>query len=672
MKTILRIGMKWGGGGLAAGLMLWAGADGARAADRNAPPAFMSIGAARGLAEKGAKVTVRGIVHFIVPESMDPGARGPRFMIQNTPAQADRDPATSDGLLVALDGTVFPPNTPETLRTYKPQVGDEIQITGKIEINRGSPRLSLARATQILRRTARPEKELAVIEVAPPDDTADAEKWWAAHDGMMGRIPAGSMVTGPLKGPAGIPRIEFGLVNASHPLLKRSSPYARRVFRDAHPLDNVPEKLVDDGNALRILAVPPPGGANAAPLSMRVFDTLASEVYCGFSYSEDRGVVLLASRPVFKPGADPAANQPPPRVTGAGEIRVATFNIENLFDFTNDPFDFNDFEEPGEKARGYVPSSDAEYRAKIAGLARQITRDLNAPDVLMLQEIEDQDILPVQPGEAFRDDRDGVPDVLADLTAAILREGGPRYTPALDRHGADERGITCGLLWRPDRVRPAARDDADPLLGNDPNRAITLKDHALVVYDPKATPARSLNGAARAHGRIMSRGVQTMIFEPVDAGAPRGKLYVLVNHFKSQPQNFIEQRRGQAEFNADLVRAVLKRDPKACVIVAGDLNTYPRPDDPLPEKPVDTLAPLYDAGLTCLFDTLVARYPTGAYSYIYGGQAQTLDHMFITPALVPRLKDVRIIHINSDYSHPFAEPGRGVSDHDPIIATFAW
>ena len=37
------------------------------------------------------------------------------------------------------------------------------------------------------------------------------------------------------------------------PLLDRADPYARRVFRDPHPLDNHPTRRFDDGNGNRIL-----------------------------------------------------------------------------------------------------------------------------------------------------------------------------------------------------------------------------------------------------------------------------------------------------------------------------------------------------------------------------------------------------------------------------------
>ena len=49
---------------------------------------------------------------------------------------------------------------------------------------------------------------------------------------------------------------EIWLVDRDDPLLDRADPYARRVFRDAHPLDNDPAPLFDDGNGNRIMLGP--------------------------------------------------------------------------------------------------------------------------------------------------------------------------------------------------------------------------------------------------------------------------------------------------------------------------------------------------------------------------------------------------------------------------------
>ena len=92
---------------------------------------------------------------------------------------------------------------------------------------------------------------------------------------------------------------------------------------------------------------------------------------------------------------------------------------------------------------------------------------------------------------------------------------------------------------------------------------------------------------------------------------------------------------------------------------------YPRPDDPFP-TPSDQLAPLYDGGLHDLFDSVLASDPSSAYSYDYEGQAQDLDHQFVSDPLFSDLVTVNEAHINADWT-----PGsgnRGTSDHDPMVS----
>jgi hypothetical protein len=97
---------------------------------------------------------------------------------------------------------------------------------------------------------------------------------------------------------------------------------------------------------------------------------------------------------------------------------------------------------------------------------------------------------------------------------------------------------------------------------------------------------------------------------------------------------------------------------------------FPRPDDPLVPAS-DQLAPLYDLGLENLFDVLVAEVPASAYTYVFEGQAQTLDHQFVTPRLGDELERVRVAHVNADWPAAFDGDGaRGASDHDPVVARY--
>jgi len=91
----------------------------------------------------------------------------------------------------------------------------------------------------------------------------------------------------------------------------------------------------------------------------------------------------------------------------------------------------------------------------------------------------------------------------------------------------------------------------------------------------------------------------------------------------------------------------------------------------VPANPGDQLAPLYDSGLLNLWDDLVRDVPQSAYSYVFEGQAQTLDQLFVSGPLHDDLVQIRAAHINADWSADDDTNGSmGSSDHDPQIARF--
>jgi uncharacterized protein len=102
------------------------------------------------------------------------------------------------------------------------------------------------------------------------------------------------------------------------------------------------------------------------------------------------------------------------------------------------------------------------------------------------------------------------------------------------------------------------------------------------------------------------------------------------------------------------------------VVVGGDLNVFPRPDDPV-APPSDQLRELYELGLHNAYDRIVAECPAGAYSYVHDGQCGTLDHLFLSPAAWKSLKTARYLHINADWPSPRSgDLPRGASDHEPV------
>lgn len=285
-------------------------------------------------------------------------------------------------------------------------------------------------------------------------------------------------------------------------------------------------------------------------------------------------------------------------VAAPDQLTVATFNVENL-----DPGDGDD---------------------KFNALANAVVNHLRAPDIINLEEVQDND----GPTNSSTVDASLTLQMLVD---AIAAEGGPTYAwaqinPADDSSGGEPGGnIRVAFLYNTERV-----DFVEGSLVN-------------------------LEGAAFNGSR------KPLVGDFVFNG---DTVTVVGNHFNSkggdQPLFGVNQpplltsevqRQQQAAIVADFVADTLAADPLAKVIVAGDLNDFEF------SNPVTALEA---AGMTSLIETLPANE---RYTYNFEGNAQTLDHLMASPELVSVLSGHDAVHINSEFATQ-------VSDHDPVVARF--
>ncbi len=200
------------------------------------------------------------------------------------------------------------------------------------------------------------------------------------------------------------------------------------------------------------------------------------------------------------------------------------------------------------------------------------------------------------------------------------------YIPILIE-GTDGRGIDVGYLVRGDRAE---------------------------VIDTEQFPAP---------GGITSRPPLLIKVQITTDHGP-ATVYVINNHFTSMSGNPLatEPRRiSQAAWNVTILESILAEDPDAYVAILGDLNSF------YISRPIDTLR---DAGLQHVFEVISADT---AYTYIYQGQSQVLDHILVTPSLMGLIQRVEVLHADSDYPPPPADDTSPMrkSDHDPVVATFS-
>ncbi|AFY61478.1 putative extracellular nuclease [Synechococcus sp. PCC 6312] len=303
-------------------------------------------------------------------------------------------------------------------------------------------------------------------------------------------------------------------------------------------------------------------------------------------------------------------------------LTVATFNVENL---------------------------SAQEPERINLVAQAIHQNLNSPDLIALQEIQDD--------SGSLDD--GI--VSATKTAQLLveqinQEGGPRYNyidiaPINNQDGGQSGGnIRTAFLYNPERLT----------LVNSPNGR-----------GQSQTPVQiSTTGLSHNPGRI----------RPQDPAWRAGRkpliaqfhwqdqtIYAINVHLKSkrgdeplmglnQPPTLgsQEMRMAQTQILQQFIGELQQRQPQARIILLGDMNdfAFSLPLQQLSQTPANL------ANLTQM------RLPeVEQYSYIYEGNSQQLDHIWVSQNVVqtnPTSAAVDIVHLNAEFSPQ-------ISDHDPVV-----
>jgi predicted extracellular nuclease len=643
----------------------------------------------------GQTVTIQGVIYEKTLQAISNSTNSYKgFYIQNTAATADGDPTTSDGIFV------FMSTFSTMIGGYAPQVGDEVIVSGKVSEYYNMTELSSASMLKLVGSGVDIEAEVPPVVAAPSVSLASANCYWERLQGMRVQVPQNSIILGGRNvfNPADA---EIWVASPDSTIAGRPDPYTRRAFRDAHLLDDNYDPTSWDGNGYRILMgslgiKATEGDAQALIDPARTFDTLTNAPAGGLNYTFSKYRIEISEQPTFSEGVDPAQNNPPQAIDRSLGYSIVDYNLENLYDYRNNPFSGCDFAGDSGCPKvypflaavtppyDYVPASEAAYQARLNDIAQQIINDLHSPDILMVQEVENQDFCKIANGAmecGTTDNADGQPDDLQDLALQIASLGGPTYAAAFDRDSSDLRGILPAFLYRTDRVQ-LVDPTGDPILGTTP----TIGNYTGVPNNADVSNPKTLNALYTGSGAcetswVFPRAPDIGLFRIYDTAVGLSgyrDVYVINNHFKSGPDSCVAHRTEQANYNAALVAYIQAVNPLARIVVGGDLNVYPRPDDPF--APIgqpsssDQLGSLYDPslGLKNLWEVLLDQAPESAYSYVYVGMAQTLDQMFVNEPMLADLNQYRIAHINSDF--PADYPGdvaRGTSDHDPNVANFA-
>jgi uncharacterized protein len=347
--------------------------------------------------------------------------------------------------------------------------------------------------------------------------------------------------------------------------------------------------------------------------------TITGVVNYNFSNYE----VLVSTAPTVVQ-ASPLQKEVTHLTATATQLTVATFNVENL-----------------------DPSDGA---AKFSALASAIVDNLKSPDILNLEEIQDNN------GAT----NNGVVDAnvtLQTLIDAIKAAGGPTYeyrqiSPIDGTNGGEPGGnIRVGFLFNPQRVT-----FVDRLGGTSTSNTTVTDSNSDGNPDLSASP-----GLIDPTNPAFSSSRKPLVGEFVFNGQT---VYVIGNHFNSkggdqplfgvnQPPTLTSetQRNQQATIVKNFVQSILAVNPNANIVVAGDLNDF---------EFSNPLSILESGGLNTLVETLPDNE---RYTYNFEGNAQVLDQVLVSNNLLSKLDGFDVVHINSEFADQ-------VSDHDPGVARF--
>lgn len=546
------------------------------------------------------------------------------FFLQDP--SGDGDPATSDGIYVFLD------------RRPEVKSGDRLRLRARVaEYAVGKSAQALANPlTELV------QPQIEVLGSAPLPEALEIRLPLADQnaleraEGMLVRI------AGPLT-------VQQNHFLGRYGLLTLAAGGRQEVPGNRHPpgsaearalaLENARRRiLLDDASSRQNPERVPFLGLDDTVRAGDTLDALLGVVDYGLSSHDPAGPAGYRIQPLEKPRFQRSNPRPsrPPEV--GGELRVASFNLLNYFITLDQPgarcLPASRRAGSARAARGECRGarSAAEFERQQAKLVAALTA-LDA-DLLGLIEVENQGDAAVQ-----------------SLAAALNARLGPGTyaSVGLPVEGTGEDAIRVAMLYKPARLRPEG-----------PARSDTAAIHSR----PPLAQTFATSGGERfsvivAHLKSKSRCPEDARSADADQGDGQG----------CWNARRVAQARALQAFSQRIQAQSGDKD----VLLIGDLNAYAR------EAPLELLRA---AGWV---DQL-GRFQRFAYSYVFDGEAGTLDHALATPGLSARITGAAHWRINADepalldYRLDFRQPAcprcapdlyrpdpYRSSDHDPVL-----
>jgi predicted extracellular nuclease len=550
---------------------------------------------------QGEVVTTEGVITLIT-------ANGRDMWIQDV--EGDGDPATSDGIFVDDANRLG----------FIPMIGDLIRITGDAEEQQFGNALPLTRIDRPgdgyiveLLSSGNPLPDPVPLVDLPNWAIPDGEAFWEPLEGMRVSIRNGFVVA------ATNGFGEFGMLTEEDADADMDSGYFAQIKQiliqslgmvdDDYIVDYNPERImVDDSTLEDPINV-------AAGDRVRQLTGVVDYTFSMYKLQPDTFDVKNHNTPKM-----PVSK----RSGGFGNFAITTYNIENLFDLIDNP-DKDD--------EGSTPTPE-ELEIQLAKLALSIEVELDLPEIIVVQETENEEIL-------------------QELGDIVNESNGTAYK-AVSFETSDGRGIEVGFLY--DMYRATLVD------------AYQMSGPGVEMWFGPTSPSP---------GREPLVGVFNIMNHEVT---------IIGNHFKSKggddplygvnwpPVRTTEvQRKGQARVVRDFVNDILDEDPDAMVMVAGDLNDFQfsEPGEG-PDNPVAIVAGGPEE--VPLINLATLEKPAETFSFVFDGNSQLLDHILVSPGLFEYFKAADILHFNNVAPTPLFDEDTSTtleaSDHDPVESRF--
>ena len=586
----------------------------------------------------GVEVEVDGIVT---------GVKSNSFFLQEEDSDADEDAATSEGIVV------FTGSAPPAAAA----VGNRVLVTGTVSEFVPSadplqpPLTEIVGPVVLLQAVGEPlPAAIPLTDVYP--DPGDAFDQLEALEGM--RVSVASLtVVGPTLGSVNEPNatatsngVFYGVIEPNprpfrEPGVQEPDPAPIDVPR----FDTNPERIRVDSDALVGAAVLNVGTGAVVTGLVGPLD------YSFRAYTIDPD-------PASPPGTSGAPVPVAVAAPALDELTVAAFNLERFFDDVDDP------------SIGEPVLTTTAYSNRLAKASLAIRDYLRTPDILAVVECENLSTLEALAAQI-------------DTDAAGAAQPLPEYAAYLVE-GNDVGGIDVGFLVKTAEflggiprveVVSVVQEGADELVTN-PNASTELLNDRpplvldAIVHHPSGVsfPVVAIANHLRSHGGVSDTS-------PGSNGWP------------TVGDRVRNKRQKQAEYLAGLVQDRQDSDPAEHLVLLGDFNAFEFNDGLVHSIGVIVGDPAADEATVVPGDgvdlvepdleILQAADTDERYSYVFDGNAQSLDHLLFSAPLLADTTARRVEHprISADFPETDRNdytPGnpRRLSDHDPLVGYF--